>query len=119
MALLSQVQYLLSSDEKLKPRGEDYPFLIVNDTGLDLTVWTNGNKAETKTKVKYGQSKPWAFEDWRKIRENLDVNTANTLDVAFDNGEYEDLEHLSAAKEGKICMFCILQLKVYTIDFLF
>lgn len=101
VALLSQVQYLLSSDEKLKPRGEDYPFLIVNDTGLDLTVWTNGNKAETKTKVKYGQSKPWAFEDWRKIRENLDVNTANTLDVAFDNGEYEDLEHLSAAKEGE------------------
>ncbi|KAG5420157.1 VPS13 [Candida metapsilosis] len=101
VALLSQVQYLLSSDEKLKPRGEDYPFLIVNDTGLDLTVWTNGNKAETETKIKYGESKPWAFEDWRKIRENLDVNTANTLDVAFENDEYEDIEHISAAREGE------------------
>jgi len=101
VALLSQVQYLLSSDEKLKPRGEDYPFLIVNDTGLDLSVWTNGNKAESETKIKYGESKPWAFEDWRKIRENLDVNTSNTLDIAFNNGEYENIEHLSAAREGE------------------
>ncbi|KAI5970317.1 VPS13 [Candida margitis] len=101
VALLSQVQYLLSSDEKLKPRGEDYPFLIVNDTGLDLTVWTNGNKGDTETKIKYGESRPWAFEDWRKIRENLDVNTASTLDVAFINGEYENIEHISAAMEGE------------------
>lgn len=105
MALLSQVQYLLSSDEKLKPRGEDYPFLIVNDTGLDLTVWTNGNKAETKTKVKYGQSKPWAFEDWRKIRENLDVNTANTLDVAFDNGSMRILNIYQLLKRGRFACF--------------
>ncbi|KAI3405553.2 VPS13 [Candida oxycetoniae] len=101
VALLSQTQTLLSMDEKLKPRGQDYPFVIVNDTGLDLTIWTNGNEEATKTEINDQERKPWTFEDWRTIRENLDADTASTLGLAFKNNDYEKISAISAARVGE------------------
>ncbi|CAK9441286.1 uncharacterized protein LODBEIA_P51550 [Lodderomyces beijingensis] len=101
VALLSQIQTKLSTDEKLKPRGQDYPFVIVNDTGLDLTVWTDGSKEETAKEIKYQENIPWTFEDWRKIRENLDADTASTLGISFADNKYEAVHAVSAARVGE------------------
>ncbi|EDK46335.1 conserved hypothetical protein [Lodderomyces elongisporus NRRL YB-4239] len=83
VALLSQIQSLLSTDEELKPRGQDYPFVIFNDTGYDLKIWTSGQKNDSETTLVYGESKPWAFEDWRTIRENLDADSTSALGISF------------------------------------
>ncbi|KAI5955057.1 VPS13 [Candida jiufengensis] len=101
VALLSQMQYLLSTDQQLKPRGQDYPFIIVNDTGLDILAWTDGQKEKTETTIKNLESKPWTFEDWRKIRENLDADTASTLGISFKNDSYDSINQISAAGVGE------------------
>ncbi|KAI5965822.1 VPS13 [Candida pseudojiufengensis] len=101
VALLSQMQYLLSTEEQLKPRGQDYPFVIINDTGIDLNIWSDGKKQATKTTLNYGESKPWTFEDWRKIRENLDADTSSTLGISFKDDAYESISQLSAASVGE------------------
>ncbi|RLV92227.1 Vacuolar protein sorting-associated protein 13 [Spathaspora sp. JA1] len=98
VALLSQISNLITSDEKLKPRGEDKPYLIVNETGYDISVWAEPNN---KTLIKSREVIPWTFEDWRKIRENLDVDNAGTLSISFLDSSYLDLHNISASNEGE------------------
>lgn len=101
VALLSQVSDLITSREKLKPRGEDYPYVIVNETGLDLEVWNDAKESETKTGIKSWDSKPWSFEDWRSIRENLDADDASTLGIRFVDSEYQNIVRVSASSVGE------------------
>ena len=101
VALLSQVSDLITSGEKLKPRGEDYPYVIVNETGLDLEVWNDAKESETKTGIKSWDSKPWSFEDWRSIRENLDADDASTLGIRFVDSEYQNIVRVSASSVGE------------------
>ncbi|RCK56101.1 Vacuolar protein sorting-associated protein 13 [Candida viswanathii] len=61
--------------------GEDYPYLLVNETGYDLEVWSSTKGDELKTAIASGTSIPWSFEDWREIRENLDADNASSLNI--------------------------------------
>ena len=72
-------------------RDETKPFKIQNDTGITLEVWVYNYQDKTKrsnfTIVKNGESIPWEFEDWIKLRENLDTDNNNSTIVFKPEGD--------------------------------
>lgn len=106
VALLSQIFSRMSSDIELKPRGEDSPYRIVNQTGLDVKVWSNKESSDddddnNATLIKSGETIPWAFESWTKVRQDLDVDTnAIALGITFVDGVYDDLQQVALNGEG-------------------
>lgn len=67
-------------------RDETKPFLIQNYTGIPLDVWVYDYHDKTKksklTTIGNNKSIPWEFEDWIKLRENLDTDNNNST-IAF------------------------------------
>lgn len=104
IALLSQIAALMTVEESSKPREEATPYIIKNETGFDIEVWIdrhNGLK-DQQTKIPALQSVHWAFEDWRKIRENLDTdNNADVLGVKLLESDYQEVLDISASGEGE------------------
>ncbi|EAZ62765.2 vacuolar sorting [Scheffersomyces stipitis CBS 6054] len=104
VALLSQISSLITSDQRLKLRGEDNPYLIVNETGFDLEVWSDSSDdtRENRRVIKSHDKLSWSFEDWRDIRENLDTNNkVGILGVRLLNSQYEIVNGISATGEGE------------------
>lgn len=103
VGLLSQIFSRMSSDIELKPRGEDSPYRIVNQTGLDIKVWLSLEEAESDEGklIKTGETVPWAFESWTKVRQNLDVDSnAIAIGVTFCGALYDDLTQVLLNGEG-------------------
>lgn len=104
VVLLSQIFSSIKMEDNLKPRDEITPYVIVNETGFDLEVWNDGHdryKADKRV-IPYLGKKNWAFEDWRKVRENL--NTDNDLDalgVRLLGSNYEEVYGISVSGEGE------------------
>lgn len=104
IALLSQISMSITADELSKPREVVTPYIIKNDTGHDIEVWIDRHDGlkDQKTKIPYHGSQNWSFEDWRKIRENLDTdNDVDVLGVKLLDTEYEDILDISASGEGE------------------
>ncbi|SGZ50437.1 CIC11C00000002743 [Sungouiella intermedia] len=104
IALLSQISSSMTVDELSKPREEVTPYVIKNDTGFDVEVWIDRHDGlkDQCTKIPYSNSQNWAFEDWRKIRENLDTdNNADILGVKLLGTEFEEILDISASGEGE------------------
>lgn len=89
LKLLSKIPHSLSADSvedliKLS-RDETKPFIIKNDTGISIQVWVynykNKNERTNLTTIADGESIPWEFEDWIKLRENLDTDNTNSTIV--------------------------------------
>ncbi|KAH3685434.1 hypothetical protein WICPIJ_003592 [Wickerhamomyces pijperi] len=73
IALLSQLAASFSGESEIKDRGEIKPYKIVNETGFDVEVWSSNDKESMKkSHIRNGKSLAWEFQDWKKIRENLD-----------------------------------------------
>lgn len=87
VALLSQIQLLITNvDEPLKPRGEDKPYLLVNHTGVPITV----KGADKELTVEPWAEEQWAFEDWIEVRQLTPQSLINPeLEVKF--GDFEEL----------------------------
>lgn len=104
IALLSQISSLITDDVELKSREETSPYKILNETGYDIEVWIDesSDKKKNKRTVKNKEIIPWAFEDWREIRENLDTNNKRgVLGVKLVDSKYEEITGISATGEGE------------------
>lgn len=104
IALLSQVFSSITSGDLLKSREEATPYRILNETGYELEVWIDRNDESNnnKTKIQNGEEIPWAFEDWRKIRENLDTdNKVDVLGLSLVGSNYDAIGGISATSEGE------------------
>lgn len=103
IALLSQVLSSISSNEEFKPRGSEKPYLIINHTGFPVNVWIDsGDNREKQTLIEDDEELPWEFEDWRKIRENLDTdNQTGVLGIEFIDSGYENVTGVLATGEGE------------------
>lgn len=104
IALLSQISSSMTADELLKPREEVTPYRIKNETGFDVEIWVDRHDSlrERKTKIPSQGSSPWSFEDWRKIRENLDTdNNVDVLGVLLLGSDYDEILDISASGEGE------------------
>lgn len=104
IALLSRVFTSITSEELYKSREDATPYRIINETGYDLEVWIdeNNDSQRNKTTIKNYETAPWAFEDWRQIRENLDTdNKADVLALSLIGSDYGVVKGISAAGEGE------------------
>ncbi|XBW38293.1 hypothetical protein QEN19_003882 [Hanseniaspora menglaensis] len=90
LALLKKIPESLSLNSISKlvklSRDETKPFKIRNDTGIPIEVWVHNyrdrNEKTNLTVVSDGETIPWEFEDWIKLRENLDTDNSNST-IAF------------------------------------
>lgn len=102
IALLSQVMSLITTDEKIKVRGEDSPYRILNETGFDVKIWSDKSSKKLVKLIKNGAQVPWEFEDWTEVRENLDTdNKQGVLSMELVGSPYDVITGLSATGEGE------------------
>ncbi|CAR23295.1 membrane morphogenesis protein VPS13 [Lachancea thermotolerans CBS 6340] len=105
IALLSQIPNSLYYTKDTEARGATKPYKICNDTGMDLKIWIASEKPQSKDQItilKSGETIPWEFEDWRKVRENLDTDDSmNTLGASIEGGHYESTLKIDVTSEGE------------------
>lgn len=104
IATVSHFANLLTERSELKERGQDSPFMIINETGYDLNIWIDDGSDERKqlTVVKYQESIPWSFEDWRQVREKLEINNKlNFIGIEFIDSIYQPVRQVSLKNEGE------------------
>lgn len=100
VALLSQLQLMIANvDEPLKPRGEDKPYVIKNETGYPVRVYAS-SKEGVKLDIASGTTEPWAFEDWTEIRERMLATNDGMLTVELVDLMYESTS-VSLRGEGE------------------
>ena len=82
-------------------RGGDAPYRIVNHTGHDVRVWTEG-RTETARDLTDGTTADWAFDDWRTVRENVSsVGRHNRLSVQVQGKPWEAVQGIPVDREGQ------------------
>lgn len=104
VALLSQIFSAISPDEEHKSRDEVTPYVVYNQTGFDLEIWTDRHEQLRKEKLvlKNNEKLPWAFEDWRVIREKLDTdNDQDVLGMRILDSPYDTVSNINAAGVGE------------------
>ncbi|CCF60631.1 hypothetical protein KAFR_0L00240 [Kazachstania africana CBS 2517] len=106
ISMLSNISASLTKEIRLTPRGSKKPYLLINDTGLDLNVWIKSDDDKERnglTLLKENCHMPWEFEDWQTIRERLDTdNTKSFLCVAAADMKYESVLTIDATYEGEL-----------------
>ncbi|CCD24807.1 membrane morphogenesis protein VPS13 NDAI_0D04940 [Naumovozyma dairenensis CBS 421] len=106
ISMLSQIPRSLTADVDLTSRGLQKPYLLINDTGFDLSVWikaTQNTERNGSTVLKNGERLPWEFEDWKNIREKLDTdNKKSVLGVSILNSNYTTTLSIDATYEGEL-----------------
>lgn len=102
VALISQILASLTIEEHQKPREDLTPYVIKNETGHDVEVWNDHSNDNNKTVIPSQGTVHWSFEDWRKIRENLDTDKdLDVLGVKILNSPYEEVRNIAASGEGE------------------
>lgn len=104
VALLSQIAASITADVAPKSREQIAPYIIENETGFDIEVWTDRDDETSQNKhvIPLGGKISWEFEDWRTIRENLDTdNKSDVLGVKLLGSNYEEIRKISASGEGE------------------
>lgn len=104
VVLLSQIFSSITAEENLKPRDEITPYVILNETGYNIEVWTDRHdlSKDDKQVIPYLGKVNWAFEDWRKVRENLSTdNDLDNLGVRLIGSTYSEVFGISVSGEGE------------------
>lgn len=85
------------------------PFRICNRTGYRLSVWSESTVGTSGPRngahrLDNGHDMPWAFGDWRMMRENASEIMYNRLAVHVDDMPWERVRHISVDREGEYVM---------------
>jgi vacuolar protein sorting-associated protein 13A/C len=77
------------------------PYVVRNQTGYPIIVWTDSGASPTPAlvKVEDGKSIDWRFEDWRTLRERT-APIPNKLAIQFEGPAWETLKGVSVDREG-------------------
>lgn len=106
IAMLSQIPGTLTGDVNINSRGAQKPYRITNDTELDLDIWIATDDADERkglTTLRARETIPWEFEDWRTIRENLDVDSeGSNLVASIAGSKYKTMMKVDATYEGEL-----------------
>lgn len=112
LLLASKTSQFLSQDVDVlsKPRGSEAPFRIQNQTGYAIHVWSaSGNNTEggdgggvAAIKLEDGQTAPWRFEEWEKMRENLaPEGSSGLVGVKLEDSQFDTIQEISVNREGE------------------
>ena len=85
--------------------GEHPPYIVKNDTGYPIFIWTElkGDKTNTQVfRMNHGESKAWKFEedDMDKRDKSLSSRDHN-VSVQLDGPPWESVKSISISKVGK------------------
>ena len=73
---------------------------MVNKTGYDFHIWSEGNSTNTDFKLLKNNSElPWRFGDWRVSREST-ITTPNKIAIQLTGPAWESLKGISVDREG-------------------
>ncbi|KAK9446960.1 uncharacterized protein V1518DRAFT_387785 [Limtongia smithiae] len=93
------------SDLLSRPPDANAPYRIKNMTGFTLQVWVDNadsSQYSMAKEIKDGEEVPWRFDDWRKLRENLnDDSQHGTVGVRLKDSKFEAVTRIQANKEGE------------------
>ncbi|KAK6533217.1 hypothetical protein TWF281_007367 [Arthrobotrys megalospora] len=99
-------QFLSQSDDVLtKPRGADAPYRIRNHSGYPIHVWadveTNSGTSMAR-RLEDGEESPWRFEEWEKMRENLNPEGGGgVVGVKLEDTPFESVTKIAVNREGE------------------
>jgi len=107
IALASKSATFLGQAEDVltKPRGNEAPYRIRNQTGFDINVWAHNAKDEDDAiaaKLEDGEEAPWRFEDDKKMRENLSPETnTGIIGVRLEGSGFDSVNNIPVNREGE------------------
>ncbi|KAK9457717.1 hypothetical protein V1511DRAFT_185294 [Dipodascopsis uninucleata] len=107
IAVLSNAVEMVSGDSDLlsRPPGANAPYRIKNQTGYTLQVWADSvdqSEYAMAKEIVDGEEVPWRFDDWRKLRENLnDESQHGTVGVRLKGTNFNAVTRIQANKEGE------------------
>lgn len=106
IAMLSQIPSTLTGDVNLSSRGAQKPYRIINDTEFDLTIWIASEDSQEQrglVTLNARDSIPWEFEDWRTVRENIDIDNGRfILAATIADSAYTTTMKIDATCEGEL-----------------
>ncbi|EWC44073.1 hypothetical protein DRE_07208 [Drechslerella stenobrocha 248] len=99
-------QFLSQSDDVLtKPRGADAPYRIRNHSGYPIHVWADTETSSGTSMAKRledGEESPWRFEEWEKMRENLNPEGGSgVVGVKLEDTPFESITKIPVNREGE------------------
>ncbi|KAK6342601.1 hypothetical protein TWF718_007998 [Orbilia javanica] len=99
-------QFLSQSDEVLtKPRGADAPYRIRNHSGYPIHVWADfetSSGTSMARRLEDGEEAPWRFEEWEKMRENLNPEGGGgVVGVKLEDTPFESVTRIPVNREGE------------------
>jgi vacuolar protein sorting-associated protein 13A/C len=107
IALISKAaQFMQQEGDMLtKPRGSEAPYRIHNQTGYPLHIWAaseSQGESSMAMKLQDGETAPWRFEEWEKMRENLSPEGNNGIvGVRLEDSPFESIHEISVNREGE------------------
>ncbi|KAK6332723.1 hypothetical protein TWF696_002747 [Orbilia brochopaga] len=107
IVLVSKAAHFLSqSDDVLtKPRGADAPYRIRNHSGYPIHVWADMESSSGTSMAKRledGEESPWRFEEWEKMRENLNPEGGSgVVGVKLEDTPFESITKIPVNREGE------------------
>lgn len=108
IALITNAAQFMQQDEDMltKPRGSEAPYRIHNQTGYPLHVWAASEDlladSSMAMKLQDGETAPWRFEEWEKMRESLAPEGASGIvGVKLEDSPFESIKDISVNREGE------------------
>jgi len=107
IALASKSFDFLSTEEDVlsKPRGNDAPYRIRNQTGFVMNVWAqrDDGREGSAARIEDGDEAPWRFEDATIMRETLSTEASQGIvAVRLDGTGFDSVERIPINKEGEV-----------------
>lgn len=89
----------------LQPRESDAPYIVRNETGYTLEVWTiceNPDQETNTATIPDGEQIPWRFYDWHVMRENSSADSQKSmLGIRLVGSSYDDITDVCVTTEGE------------------
>lgn len=99
---ISSAMTLRASREPSATRVVALPYLIVNLTGYEISLWSDGREDADVVKLAHGASTAWTFQDWRQMRRiaGRQAESTNRLSVHLVGSHWESVRKISVDRPG-------------------
>ena len=99
---ISSAMTLRANREPSATRVVALPYLIVNLTGYEISLWSDGKEDADVAKLTHGASTAWTFQDWRQMRRiaGRQTESTNRLSVHLVGSHWESVRKISVDRPG-------------------
>lgn len=99
---ISSAMTLRANREPSATRVVALPYQIVNLTGYEVSLWSDGKENADVMKLAHGSSAAWTFQDWRQMRRvaGRQTESTNKLSVHLVGSHWESVRKISVDRPG-------------------